>query len=157
MAKEIILTDWLMKKLPPAERFHEILRFLIVGGGCFLLEYVLLYMFTEFAGIPYLTSSAIAFLISLLVNYLLCVTVVFHTGKRTKMEMFLFFCHICGRLGNQPDDHVVLCGDRRSLVYVCQGYCQRYRHDMELCNKAVYPERESIKEETSTDCMRNTV
>lgn len=36
MAKEIILADWLMKKLPPAERFHEILRFLIVGGGCFL-------------------------------------------------------------------------------------------------------------------------
>ena len=50
MAKEIILADWLMKKLPPAERFHEILRFLIVGGGCFLLEYVLLYMLTEFAG-----------------------------------------------------------------------------------------------------------
>ena len=49
MAKEIILADWLMKKLPPAERFHEILRFLIVGGGCFLLEYVLLYMLTEFA------------------------------------------------------------------------------------------------------------
>lgn len=42
MAKEIILADWLMKKLPPAERFYEILRFLIVGGGCFLLEYVLL-------------------------------------------------------------------------------------------------------------------
>ena len=91
MAKEIILTDWLMKKLPPAERFHEILRFLIVGGGCFLMEYVLLYMLTEFVGIPYLTSSAIAFLVSLLVNYLLCVTVVFHTEKRTKMEMFLFF------------------------------------------------------------------
>lgn len=94
MAKEIILADWLMKKLPPAERFHEILRFLIVGGGCFLLEYVLLYMLTEFAGIPYLTSSAIAFLISLLVNYLLCVMVVFHTVKRTKMEMFLFLPHL---------------------------------------------------------------
>ena len=91
MAKEIILTDWLMKKLPPAERFHEILRFLIVGGGCFLLEYVLLYMLTEFAGIPYLTS--------LLVNYLLCVTVVFHAGKRTKMEMFLFFATSAAGLG----------------------------------------------------------
>ena len=99
MAKEIILADWLMKKLPLAERFHEILRFLIVGGGCFLLEYVLLYMLTEFAGIPYLTSSAIAFLISLLVNYLLCVTVVFHTGKRTKMEMFLFFATSAAGLG----------------------------------------------------------
>ena len=125
MAKEIILADWLMKKLPPAERFHEILRFLIVGGGCFLLEYVLLYMLSH--------------------------------GKTDENGNVSFFCHICGRLGNQPDDHVVLCGDRRSLVYVCQGYCQWYRHDMELCNKAVYPERESIKEETSTDCMRNTV
>ena len=86
MAKEIILADWLMKKLPSAERFHEILRFLIVGGGCFLLEYVLLYMLTEFAGIPYLTSSAIAFLI-------------FHTGKRTKMEMFLFFATSAAGLG----------------------------------------------------------
>ena len=54
MAKEIILTDWLMKKLPPAERFHEILRFLIV---------------------------------------------VFHTGKRTKMEMFLFFATSAAGLG----------------------------------------------------------
>ena len=63
------------------------------------MEYVLLYMLTEFAGIPYLTSSAIAFLISLLVNYLLCVTVVFHTGKRTKMEMFLFFATSAAGLG----------------------------------------------------------
>lgn len=156
MAKEIILTDWLMKKLPSAERFHEILRFLIVGGGCFLMEYVLLYMLTEFVGIPYLTSSAIAFLVSLLVNYLLCVTVVFHTENGLKWKCF-FFCHICGRVGNQPDDHVVLCGDCGSLVYVCQGHCQRYRHDMELCNKTVYSERTSIKEEASTNCMRNTI
>ena len=91
MAKEIILADWLMKKLPSAERFHEILRFLIVGGGCFLLEYVLLYMLTEFAGIPYLTSSAIAFLISLLVNYLLCVTVVFSHGKTDENGNVSFF------------------------------------------------------------------
>ena len=94
MAKEIILTDWLMKKLPAAERFHEILRFLIIGGGCFLLEYVLLYMFTEFAGIPYLTSSAIAFLISLLVNYLLCVTVFFTRENGRKWKCFFFLPHL---------------------------------------------------------------
>lgn len=118
------------------------------------LEYVLLYMLTEFAGIPYLTS-AIAFLISLAGELFTLCDGGFSHGKTD--EKWKCFCHICGRLGNQPDDHVVLCGDRRSLVYVCQGYCQRYCHDMELCNKAVYPERESIKEETSTDCMRNTV
>ena len=101
MAKEIILADWLMKKLPPAERFHEILRFLIVGGGCFLLEYVLLYMLTEFAGIPYLTSSAIAFLISLLVNYLLCVTVVFTRENGRKWKCFFFATSAAGLGINQ--------------------------------------------------------
>ena len=42
-------------------RFHEILRFLLVGGGCFLLDYSLLYVLTEYAGLYYLLSSGISF------------------------------------------------------------------------------------------------
>ena len=42
-------------------RFHEILRFLLVGGGCFLLDYGLLYVLTEYAGLYYLLSSGISF------------------------------------------------------------------------------------------------
>ena len=51
-------------------------------------------MLTEFAGIPYLTSSAIAFLISLLVNYLLCVTVVFTRENGRKWKCFFFLPHL---------------------------------------------------------------
>lgn len=72
------------------ERFWEVFRFLAVGGGCFLLEYVLLYTLTEYAGLDPLISAPIAFTISLIVNYILCVYVVFHAEKQTGMQMFLF-------------------------------------------------------------------
>lgn len=72
------------------ERFWEVFRFLAVGGGCFLLEYVLLYTLTEYAGLDPLVSAPIAFTISLIVNYILCVYVVFHAEKQTGMQMFLF-------------------------------------------------------------------
>lgn len=72
------------------ERFWEVFRFLAVGGGCFLLEYVLLYTLTEYAGFDPLVSAPIAFTISLIVNYILCVYVVFHAEKQTGMQMFLF-------------------------------------------------------------------
>ena len=59
-------------------RFHEILRFLLVGGGCFLLDYGLLYVLTEYAGLYYLLSSGISFSVSVFVNYRLCLIYVFH-------------------------------------------------------------------------------
>lgn len=94
--------DRLLKKLPEGERFWEILRFLFVGGGCFIFEYALLYSLTEFIGISYLTSSAVAFTLSLIVNYILCVVFVFRTGKQTKEEMALFAAtSLAGLLINQ--------------------------------------------------------
>lgn len=72
------------------DRLGEIMRFLLVGGGCFLLDYGMLFVLTEYAGVPYLTSSAISFTVSLVVNYLLCVTVVFHTGHQSVGQTALF-------------------------------------------------------------------
>lgn len=71
-------------------RFWEVFRFLAVGGACFLLEYVLLYVLTEYAGLMYLYSSAIAFTVSLIVNYILCVFVVFHAQHQSEKQMILF-------------------------------------------------------------------
>ena len=62
----------LLQKIPGGEQFWEVMRFLVVGGGC------------------YLTSSAIAFTVSLLVNYFLCVTFVFHARNQSRKEMILF-------------------------------------------------------------------
>lgn len=80
----------LLQKIPGGERFWEVMRFLVVGGGCFVLEYVLLYTLTEYGHIPYLTSSAVAFTVSLLVNYFLYVTFVFHARNQSRKEMILF-------------------------------------------------------------------
>ncbi len=57
-------------------RFHEILRFLLVGGGCFLLDYGLLYILTEYAGL----------------YYRLCLIYVFHgASAETHRAKILFF------------------------------------------------------------------
>ena len=41
-------------------QLREIARFLLVGGFSFLIDYGLLYVFTEYGGIPYLWSSALS-------------------------------------------------------------------------------------------------
>ena len=84
------LESLILKIFPSMDRFWEVFRFLAVGGGCFLLEYVLLFTLTEYGGLPPLVSAPIAFTISLLVNYILCVYVVFHAENQSTKQMVLF-------------------------------------------------------------------
>lgn len=78
--------------LPGRARSLEILRFLLVGGAGFLFEYALLFLLTEFAGLPYLWSSGIAFTISAILNYWLCVVYVFHGAQQQSgRQTILFF------------------------------------------------------------------
>lgn len=85
-----MLTSLILKIFPSMERFWEVFRFLAVGGGCFLLEYVLLYTLTEYVGFEPLVSAPIAFTISLIVNYILCVYVVFHAEHQSTTQAVLF-------------------------------------------------------------------
>ena len=74
------------------ERFMELIRFCVVGGASFLVDYSLLFALTEWAGIYYLYSSAISFGVSVVFNYWLCVTYVFKgAGKQTKRQAMIFF------------------------------------------------------------------
>jgi Predicted membrane protein len=84
------LINRLLSNFTDKERIEEVIRFLIVGGGCFLLEYILLYVLTEYMHIGYLVSSAIAFTVSLLVNYILCLLVVFNVKHQSSLEIGLF-------------------------------------------------------------------
>ncbi|MBQ7453459.1 MAG: GtrA family protein [Selenomonadaceae bacterium] len=80
------------------ERFSELVRFCIVGGLSFLVDYSLLYVLTEYCGIYYLYSSAISFGVSVVFNYWLCVTYVFKdAGKQTKRQAAIFL--ITGIMG----------------------------------------------------------
>jgi len=74
------------------ERLMEIIRFCLVGGLSFLVDYSILFALTEYAGIYYLYSSAISFSISVVFNYWLCVVYVFKGAqKQTKKQAIIFF------------------------------------------------------------------
>lgn len=73
------------------DRFMEVMRFCLVGGLSFLVDYSLLYALTEWAGLYYLYSSAISFGVSVVFNYWLCVTYVFKgAGKQTARQATIF-------------------------------------------------------------------
>lgn len=59
----------------------ETLRFVITGGVCFAVEFVCLVLLRDTLGLDTLIAVPIAFLISVIVNYLLCVRWVFTGAK----------------------------------------------------------------------------
>lgn len=69
----------------------QILKFGVVGGLAFLIDYGLLYFLTEYLHIYYLISSVISFTVSLILNYILSIKWVFDvTKKQTYKEVIIF-------------------------------------------------------------------
>ena len=62
-------------------RLTEIIRFVFTGGVCFLIEYAALIVLKEGLHLPVVAATPIAFLISVVFNYLLCVKWVFSGAK----------------------------------------------------------------------------
>ena len=62
-------------------RMSEMIRFAITGGICFLVELALLILLKGRLGIDTLIATPIAFLVSVILNYLLCVVWVFRGTK----------------------------------------------------------------------------
>ncbi len=58
-------------------RMKEIIKFVFTGGVCFLIEYAALIALKEWLHLPVVAATPIAFLISVVFNYLLCVKWVF--------------------------------------------------------------------------------
>ena len=69
----------------------EILRFLLAGGSCLLLELGVLYALTEAAGLHYLYSAALAFTLSVIVNYLMCRYWVFKGARQQSAKAAAVF------------------------------------------------------------------
>jgi putative flippase GtrA len=59
----------------------EIIRFALTGGACFLVELAVLILLKGRLGIDTLIATPIAFMISVILNYLLCVAWVFRGAK----------------------------------------------------------------------------
>ena len=64
-----------------SNRVKEIVKFAFTGGVCFLIEYAALIVLKEWLHLPVVAATPIAFLISVVFNYLLCVRWVFDGAK----------------------------------------------------------------------------
>ena len=62
-------------------RTSEVIRFALTGGICFLVELAVLILLKGRLGIDTLIATPVAFLISVILNYLLCVIWVFRGAK----------------------------------------------------------------------------
>ena len=82
--------------------FKEFLKFCIVGFLTFLLDYGLLFLLTEKLQINYLLSTALAFTVAVIVNYILCLFFVFTKSKNGRKQFLLFiYASLGGLLLNQ--------------------------------------------------------
>lgn len=78
-------TNWLL----------QLFRYGFVGGAAFVIDYGTLFVLTHYAGVPYLWSAAVAFILGLVTNYLISISWVFqHNGKMRVWQEFLFFAVI---------------------------------------------------------------
>jgi putative flippase GtrA len=77
----------------------QVARYTVVGGLAFCLDFAILYVFTEFFGIYYLISAAVAFLFGVTLNYLLSVAWVFDQRRlNNRSQEYIFFACV-GILG----------------------------------------------------------
>ncbi|MBR2660928.1 MAG: GtrA family protein [Clostridia bacterium] len=62
-------------------RTAEVIRFAISGGACFLIEQGIFALLNQTLGMGSIAAKTIAFLISAIINYLLCIHWVFEGNK----------------------------------------------------------------------------
>jgi putative flippase GtrA len=68
-------------------------KFGLVGTVCFCIDYSLMVLLTEFTGLGYFWSSAVSFVVSVVVNYILSMRYVFagkeELGRVQEMAIFV--------------------------------------------------------------------
>lgn len=69
----------------------QFIKYLFVGGAAFVFDFGTLYILTEYAGIHYLVSAVVAFIIGLNVNYFLAKFLVFKDSKIKDIKKEYFF------------------------------------------------------------------
>jgi putative flippase GtrA len=74
---------------------REFLRYLLVGGSAFLLDFTTLYALTEYAGLYYLAAACIAFSVGVAYTYALSIAWVFnHRARENRLHEFGLFVGI---------------------------------------------------------------
>ena len=76
-----------MKKL-----LNQIIRFGLVGGSAFIIDFAVLWLLTDIVGLNYLVSNGISFTASVIYNYILSTVWVFEVKqeKNKVIELIVF-------------------------------------------------------------------
>lgn len=77
----------------------QLFRYIFVGGAAFIVDFGSLFILTDFFGIYYLVSAAIAFILGLIVNYLLSISWVFNNRKLNSSTMEFGVFSLIGMVG----------------------------------------------------------
>lgn len=85
------MLDKLFKE-PTDDTPIQLFRYTFVGGFAFLVDFGSLFLLTELAGLHYLISASLAFLLGLATNYTISVLWVFHESRFSSrwLEFALF-------------------------------------------------------------------
>lgn len=73
------------------DRIRELVRFCVVGGLSFVVDYGVMVALIELLGIPMLVSNGISFTLSVIVNYILCILWVFEDANRKDKWTIIVF------------------------------------------------------------------
>ena len=82
----------MINKIKSNKLFNQILKFGVVGGIAFVIDYVTLIICKEIININVLLSAAIAFTVSVIFNYILSIKWIFDVNKeKNSRKNFIIF------------------------------------------------------------------
>ena len=78
---------------------QQFLKYVLVGGAAFVIDYSLLYFLTEVMGFHYLVSNIFSFSSGLIFNYIVCIYWVFTDSKLGNRYLEFLFYGLIGIVG----------------------------------------------------------
>ncbi len=81
----------MIKKLWENKLIRQIIRFGIVGGLAFIIDYGVYALLTQVFSVYYILASVISFSLSVIFNYILSITWVFDVNKKQGVKEFIVF------------------------------------------------------------------
>ena len=81
----------MIEKIKNNKLLMQILKFGVVGGTAFIIDYGIFTILSQLLGIHYLIASIISFSISVIYNYILSIKWVFDVTKKQTSKEFIIF------------------------------------------------------------------
>ena len=75
---------------------RRFLKYTLVGGSTFAFDLLLIWLMTEFFGVPYWASTAIGFVIAVSINYFIARRFVFKGTERKIHHGYFYFIALAG-------------------------------------------------------------